>query len=108
MDVTASKHAEEELQQLVDFVGQIITVLSPNGKITYANRMAREYTGLTLDEYRSVDVIARVIHPDDIERTRAVREHGLSGNNPFEIELRTVSSGGLSRWILYRYYPSRA
>jgi PAS domain S-box-containing protein len=84
MDITERKHAEEELQQLVDFVRHIITVLSPNGKITYANRVAREYTGLTLDEYRSVDVIARVIHPDDIERMRAVRERGLSANNPFE------------------------
>ncbi len=107
MDVTARKHAEEELQQLVDFVGQIISVLSPNGKITYANRVAREYTGLTLDEYRSVDVIARVIHPDDMERMRAVRERGLSANNPFEIEARTLGKGGVCRWFLYRYNPLR-
>src|SRR6266478_1204981 len=107
MDVTARKHAEEELQQLVDFVGQIITVLSLNGKIHYANRVAREYTGLTLDEYRSVDVIARVIHPDDMERMRAVRERGLSANNPFEIEARTLGKGGVCRWFLYRYNPLR-
>ena len=107
MDITERKHAEEELQQLVDFVRHIITVLSPNGKITYANRVAREYTGLTVDEYRSVDVIARVIHPDDIERMRAVRERGLSANNPFEIEARTVGKDGLCRWFLYRYNPLR-
>jgi PAS domain S-box-containing protein len=107
MDITERKHAEEELQQLVDFVRHIITVLSPNGKITYANRVAREYTGLTLDEYRSVDVIARVIHPDDIERMRAVRERGLSANNPFEIEARTVGKDGLCQWFLYRYNPLR-
>jgi PAS domain S-box-containing protein len=107
IDVTERKRAEEELQQLVDFVRHIITVLSPNGKITYANRVAREYTGLTLDEYRSVDVIARVIHPDDIERMRAVRERGLSANNPFEIEARTVGKDRLCRWFLYWYNPLR-
>jgi len=107
MDTTERKHAEEELQQLVDFVRHIITVLSPNGKITYANRVAREYTGLTLNEYRSVDVIDRVIHPDDIERMRAVRERGISANNPFEIEARTVGKDGLCRWFLYRYNPLR-
>src|ERR1700756_4463731 len=107
IDVTERKRAEEELQQLVDFVRHIITVLSPNGKITYANRVAREYTGLTLDEYRSVDVLARVIHPDDIERMRAVRERGLSANSPFEIEARTVGKGGFCRWFLYRYNPLR-
>src|SRR6266481_1018825 len=107
MDISGRKHAEEELQQLVDFVCHIITVLSPNGKITYANRLAREYTGLTLDEYRSVDVIGRVIHPDDVVRMRAVRERGLSADNPFEIEARTVGKGGLCRWFLYRYNPLR-
>jgi PAS domain S-box-containing protein len=106
-DITERKTAEEELQQLVDFVRHIITVLSPDGKITYANRVAREYTGLTLDEYRSVDVLARVIHPDDIQRMRSVRERGLSANNPFEIEARTVGKDGLCRWFLYRYNPSR-
>ena len=106
-DITEGKHAEEELQQIVDFVRHIITVLSPNGKIIYANRVAREYTGLTLDEYRSVDVIARVIHPDDMERMRAVRDRGLSANNPFEIEARTLGEGGVWRWFLYRYNPLR-
>ena len=107
MDITERKHAEEELQQLVDFVRHIITVLSPNGKITYANRVARDYSGLTLDEYRSVDVLARVIHPDDVERMRAVRERGLSSNNPFEIEARTLGKGDVCRWFLYRYNPLR-
>jgi formate hydrogenlyase transcriptional activator len=107
LDVDESKTAEEELQQLVDFVRHIITVLSPNGKITYANRVAREYTGLTLDEYRSVDVLARVIHPDDIERMRVARKRGLSANNPFEIEARTLGKEGLCRWFLYRYNPLR-
>ncbi len=107
IDVTERKQAEQELQQVVDFVRQIITVLSPSGKNIYANRVAREYTGLTLDEYRSVDVIARVIHPDDIESMRAARERGLSAHNPFEIEARTVGKGGLCRWFLYRYNPLR-
>jgi formate hydrogenlyase transcriptional activator len=107
MDISGRKHAEEELQQLVDFVCHIITVLSPNGKITYANRLAREYTGLTLDEYRSEDVIGRVIHPDDVVRMRAVRECGLSANNPFEIEARTLGKNRVCRWFLYRYNPLR-
>ena len=107
MDITERKNAEEELRHLIDFVRQIITVLSPNGKVTYANRVAREYTGLTLEEYRSMDVLARVIHPDDIERMRAVRKRGLSAKNPFEVEARTLGKGGVCRWFLYRYNPLR-
>ena len=106
-DITERKHAEEELQQLVDFVRHIITVLSPKGDITYANRVARESTGLTLDEYRSVDVLARVIHPDDLESVRTLRKRGLSSNTPFEIEARTLGKSGICRWFLYRYNPLR-
>jgi PAS domain S-box-containing protein len=105
IDITDRKRAEEELQQLVDFVPQIIVVLSPDGQITHANRVAREYTGLTLDEYRSVDVLGRVIHPDDVESMRSIRERGVSANSPFEIEARTRRKDGVYRWFLYRYSP---
>jgi formate hydrogenlyase transcriptional activator len=38
---------------------------------------------------------------------RAVRERGLSANNQFEIEARTLGKGGVCRWFLYRYNPLR-
>ena len=49
-DITDRKLAELELQQLIDLVPQVIIVLRPDGKYLYANRIAREYTGLTIDE----------------------------------------------------------
>lgn len=104
-DITERKRAEEELQQLVDFVPQLIAMLGPDGKIVHANRVAREYTGLTLDEYRSVDVVGRVIHPDDGERMRAVLKQGLSRSDPFEIEARLLGKDGAYRWFLFRYNP---
>src|SRR5260370_288431 len=38
---------------------------------------------------------------------RAVRECGLSANNPFEIEARTLGKNRVCRWFLYRYNPLR-
>ena len=105
IDVTERKRAEEELQQLVDFVPQIIVVLGPDGKWIHANRVAREYTGLTLDQFRSVNVIETVVHPDDAEKVRAVREGGLSTHQPFEIEARLRRKDGVYRWFLLRYNP---
>ena len=104
-DITARKGAEEERRQLVDFMNQIVVVLSPEGKVIHANRVARNYTGLTLDEYRSVDVVGRVIHPDDVDKMRAMRKHGFSGIEPFEIEARTLRKDGVYQWFLYRYNP---
>jgi PAS domain S-box-containing protein len=105
IDITERKRAEQELQQLVDFVPQVIVVLGPDGKWIHANRVAREYTGLTIDEYRSVDVIGRVIHPDDMGRMRAVRESAFCGSNPFELEARLLGKDGVYRWFLFRYNP---
>jgi PAS domain S-box-containing protein len=105
MDVTELKRAEEELQQLVDFVPQLIVVFDSDGKWIYANRMAREYTGLTLEEFRSLDVIGRAIHPDDVERVRAARERGFARSEPFELDARFVRKDGVYRWFLIRYNP---
>jgi len=88
IDVTERKRAEQELQQLVDFVPQLIAVFDSDGKVIRANRVAREYTGLTLEEFRSLDVIGRVIHRDDVERVRAACRHGFAAGEPFELDTR--------------------
>jgi PAS domain S-box-containing protein len=105
IDITERKRAEQELQQLVDCVPQLIVVLGPHGKWIYANRMAREYTGLTLEEFRSKEVIGRAIHPDDVEKMRAARERGLAGGDPFELDARQLGKDGIYRWFLWQYNP---
>lgn len=44
---------EGELRRIVDLIPQTFIVLSPDGKAIYANRVALDYTGLTLDELRA-------------------------------------------------------
>ncbi len=105
IDITERKRAEQELQQLVDLVPQMIVVVGPDGKWIHANRMAREYTGLTLEEFRSKEVIGRAIHPDDVEGARIVRERGLAGSDPFELDARQLGKDGIYRWFLWRYNP---
>jgi len=103
-DVTERKRAEEELRQLVDFVPQVVWVLDPQGNLIHVNRFAREYTGLTLDEYRSLEKLARV-HPDDLEKVKTVRDRGLSTNGPFEVDARLLGKDDVYRWFLFRYSP---
>jgi len=104
-DITERKRAEKELQQLVDLVPQISLVLAPDGTWIHANRVAREYTGLTLDEFRSADVIGKIIHPFDAAEMRAISERGFLENNPFELEARILGKDGVYRWFLIRYNP---
>ncbi len=105
IDITERKRAEQELQQLVDFMPQLIVVLGPDGKLIHANRVAQEYTGLTLEEYRTSDVTSIVVHPDDAPEVRALQTHGFSSRSAFELETRVRAKDGTYRWFLVRYNP---
>src|SRR6516225_10502307 len=47
------RKSEEELRRMTDAIAQTIVVLNPDGRVTYANRVALEYFGLSLDEVRA-------------------------------------------------------
>ena len=99
------KQPEQELQQLVDFVPQLIVVLDSEGKKIHINRVFREYTGLTPEKLRSADAVAGLIHPDDLERMRAVRDRGIAAGEPFELDAKVRGKDGIYRWFLARYNP---
>src|SRR6202021_2894171 len=48
---------------------------------------------------------AHVIHPDDVERFRIVRQNGLPTGVPFETEQRILGQDGMYRCVLSRYNP---
>ena len=105
IDVTERKRAEEELQQLIDFMAQVLFVLDPDGKFIYANRVARDYTGITLEEFRGSRVVTRAVHPDDAAQVRELRLAAFSANAPFEHETRLPGKDGVYRWFLFRFTP---
>src|SRR5437879_13728444 len=70
---------EEELRRIIDLIPQTIVVLSPDGKAIYANRVALEYTGLSLDEVRADNLRNRVFHPEDLQILRDELQQGIVG-----------------------------
>ena len=110
-DIDDRKRAEEKLQQseqelrtITDAIRQVIVVLAPDGTTLYANSVACETTGLTLDEVLSEGFSVKVFHPDDVDRLRA-RQEGLSHVVPFELEMRARYKSGEYRWQLVQYNP---
>src|SRR5580692_10251613 len=90
-DVTAAKQAEEksrqdehELRRITDAIPQLIVVLNPDGRTVYVNRVALEYTGLSIEEMQADSSRDRIIHPEDLERFREVRQSELPKGVPFE------------------------
>ncbi len=96
---------EEELRRIVDVIPQTIVVLNPEGNAIYANRVALDYTGLSLEEVRAENFRARVFHPEDVQRLRDERQRALGGTVPFENEQRVLGKDGRYRWFLIRYNP---
>ena len=108
-DVTDRKQAEEkirrsegELRQLVDVIPQQVFVFDADWNPLFANRQELEYTGLTAEEMRSKDAVARVFHPADSKKLEAVREQARFDGAPVEIEARIRGKDGQYRWFLVR------
>jgi formate hydrogenlyase transcriptional activator len=99
------RKSEEDLRRTTDAITQAIIVLDPGGKAIYANRVALEYTGLSLEEVRDEGFRKRVFHPDDVERLRTGQESALAGTVPFENEQRARGRDGQYRWFLIQYSP---
>ena len=100
-----SRDSEEELRRTTDAIAQAIVVLDADGRVIYANRVALDYAGLTLEEVRGEGFRERIIHPEDLERLREFRQHSLTLTVPFELEQRVRGKDGRYRWFLSQINP---
>jgi formate hydrogenlyase transcriptional activator len=96
---------EQEFRLITDAIANIIVVMQPEGRIIYANRLALDYSGLTLEDVQGETFRARAFHPEDIERVRTERAQALRKGVPFENEQRFLRKDGAYRWFLHRYNP---
>jgi formate hydrogenlyase transcriptional activator len=97
---------ESELRQVIDFTPQFVAVVGPNRERLYANRIALDYLGITLDEWRQRNMGAE-IHPDDSERFKTFADRGSLSGFTYELELRLRNGEGSYHWFLARYNPVR-
>jgi formate hydrogenlyase transcriptional activator len=113
-DIDDRKRAEErvrqderELRMIVDFLPQHLVVADAQGGVVYANRVALEFTGRTLEEtVAHPEVWSEIVHPDDLPTMQATIR-GLAEGIGREIEFRLRRPDGEYRWILGRHAPLR-
>ena len=112
MDVTEQeelvqklRQSEADLRTITDAIRQSIVVLTPDGATLYANRVALDNTGLTMDEVKDDGFFRRAFHPDDVDRVRDERHVGLLEGVPFDLEIRALFKNGEYRWQLLQYNP---
>ena len=116
LDIDEQKRAEEkireqemEFRQMLDLSPQQVVVIGPDGERLYANRIALDYVGLSLDEWRQIPgrVFRPVsfIHPDDRERLARTSDSNRSSGSAYELEMRVRGADGNYRWFLGRFNP---
>jgi PAS domain S-box-containing protein len=113
-DITERKAAEDkilaqeaELRQMLDFAPQLIAVYGPDRERLYANQVALDYAGVTLDEWRRTQAPGAYTHPDDRERERAYFARARPSGSAGQLELRLRGGEGTYRWFLARYNSVR-
>ena len=113
-DISERKRAEEkirqseaELRQLIDVIPQQVYVFDADWSPLFANQREREYTGLTLEQLQSKEVFAGKIHPEDLKKLEAAREHARLEAAPFDLEARIKGKDGQYHWFLIRDNPLR-
>ena len=102
-DIEELRRSELELRQMLDFAPQLIGVYGPNRERLYVNRVALDYLGLSLEEWRQVRTPGEFVHPDDRERELAYFERARTSGTPDQLELRLRKADGSYRWFLARY-----
>jgi PAS domain S-box-containing protein len=101
----ALRQSEEQFRQLADAVPQIVYVTLPDGATEYLNQRWRDFTGhATADQ----EVLAAVIHPDDLPSLLARWSDAAARGTALEAEFRLKrASDGEYRWFLTRAVPVR-
>jgi formate hydrogenlyase transcriptional activator len=114
IDVTERKRAEEELRrsemelrQMLDLTPQVVAVYGPNSERVYANRVALDYIGLTLEEWRQASDRGVYFHPDDRKQVLDSFDRAFSSGSVEEMELRLRKGDGTYRWFFTRCVPLR-
>jgi formate hydrogenlyase transcriptional activator len=94
---------EVQLRRIVDLIPQAIFVIEPDGTPLYANRAAADYMEVGGPD----EIPSAVLHPEDIEKYRTIRQESLARGIPFQLEFRIPDKKGAYRWFLFLYNPLR-
>lgn len=100
------RESETRLRAITNAVPAFVWFATPDGHLHYFNDRWYEYTGQTEAEALP-DGWARVLHPDDVERTSIAWAEARAREDFYEIEVRYRRRDGAYRWYVARAEPLR-
>lgn len=111
-DITESKRiraklmeSEARFRQLADAMPQIVWTARPDGFVDYFNERWCEFTGFGRDAYGEANW-ERILHPEDLQRTRETWYAAVSSRERYNIEHRFFDrKENRWRWFMGRALP---
>jgi PAS domain S-box-containing protein len=98
------RQSEKEARQLLNLSPLHITELGPDGERLYTNRASLDYYGITLEEWREID-LQRLFHPQEAGLLANDIPRKFRSGSPFECEVRGKRKDGQYRWFHCRFSP---
>ncbi|MCX7789258.1 MAG: PAS domain S-box protein, partial [Chloroflexaceae bacterium] len=99
--------SEARFQQFADTLPLIVWATDATGKADYVNQTISQVAGPEALARALGDGWLTLLHPDDMEATRAAWEQAVRTGVPLEVEFRFRTSDGSYRWYLDRAVPIR-
>lgn len=104
MDIEDRKQAEAERSRFFDVATDILMTFKVDGYVSSVNPACERILGWTADEILKIP-LSELVHPDDVERTRATGPHVLGGGELINFENRYRHKDGSYRWLTWRARP---
>jgi PAS domain S-box-containing protein len=90
--------SEKSLRLLVDGIGGLVAIMSPEGEVEFINNQGLEYFGKTLEDLKGWTT-SDAVHPDDLPRAVADWMHSVKTGEPYDVDNRLRGVDGVYRWF---------
>lgn len=97
---------EDHFRSIVDGLPALISHMTPNGELAFANRRHLEYHGTTLEDLKARP-IGDSLHPDDRTAALAAWRQSIDTGRVYDFEGRRRRADGVYRWFHMRGFPLR-
>ncbi|GHO50642.1 PAS domain-containing protein [Ktedonospora formicarum] len=96
-----------DLSTLLKTIPELVWTAQPDGRVEYANAWGCRLLQANFEQIRD-DGWHQFVHPEDLERTLALRQQAFETGDPYENEYRLRDGqAGAYRWFLVRALPVR-